>query len=297
MSELLSSDSDILYKWTQVSNLFFKKSLIHIDNPNMLAELALINPLFLKLINSNNTGGSRISKEEFIPFKINNSEITPSSVFYFYNQVNNLTDFFLNNYQDWYDNIDKISFNKIISVNKNSKLNEFFGWKFISEIQLPINSAIISDRYFIKYENSYNENLFKIIDGLLFNISENIPFHLSIFSQLDNYTKPQNIFNKVSNFLKSKYPKFKFELTLHMLKGNDCPHDRNIITNYFYINSDNSFDFYNQNGFIQTNTFLKVVAINSDINSYFNLLNQYKDIVNRNKGLGSNNNRLLEYNI
>ncbi len=293
--DLLSSDSDILYKWTQVSNLFFKKSLIHIDNPKKLADLALTNPLFLKLLNSNNTGGSKISKNEFNPLSFNIHDINPSSVFYLNTQLKLIDEYFLNNKENWFENIDKISFNKIISINKNVKLNEFKGWGFIKEIQLPINAAIISDRYFIKYENSFNENLYKIIDGLLFQLSESIPFHLTIISQLDNYTKPQNIYNKINSYLKSKYNKYRIDFTLLMLKGNECPHDRNIITNYFYINSDNSFDFYNQNGYIQTNTFLKIVAINYDINSHYNLLKQFKDISIRNKGIGSNLNRLLDY--
>ncbi len=289
--DLVTSDKNRLRTWNSLFDLIYSNSYLKIDDKVKVLNNAKENPLFMKLIDSVNTGGSKLKQETF-DNKFTTNLATDTLLCFSANQ--NYCSCFLSLDSDNYlENINKISLNKTIIINKDKRLNQFNGWNFINEISLPINSAIISDRYFIKYLSSFEENLFKIIDALVSCNNSDLPFHLTIISQKDSNIKTSDYINKINNYIKNKFKNLKLELTLFLLKNNECPHDRNIITNYFLINSDNSFDFYNRNGQIQTNTVIKISGINIDTQNYFSLLHQYKFIFQNKKGFGSNINRMI----
>lgn len=292
LHDILLNDSCELLRFSNIKKLFFNNSYLYLDNPKDIVDASKINPYFSKLIDSANSGKIAISSQNT---KLNkNLKIRSSSIGCYINKLETIENIYVTDSQNWNYFIDKISLDHIYTVNKNEKLNSFPGWQAIKNFKLPTNSAIISDRYLLKNEQSFNENLFTLIDNLFFDINSHNTFYLTIITQYDSYNKPIYLYNTIKNFLKKKFRSKPFYFSLFTLKGSECPHDRNILTNYYYINSDNSFDFYNQNGKINTNTFVKFVGLNSDINSFNNLKSQFKSIIKNNKCIGPLNNILAD---
>ena len=69
--------------------------------------------------------------------------------------------------KNWIERVKPVSKETSVKVHPNRSFNEFTGWSFLERLKIPINSAIIIDRYAFKYENSIKKNLTEILKHLI----------------------------------------------------------------------------------------------------------------------------------
>lgn len=125
----------------------------------------------------------------------------------------------------------------IVPITKHGSITD---WTFLKKYKHPFNSMIIADNYLLK--ENITDNLFKLLKCILptvLNVSE---FHLTILTTTKE-TSSFNIEKRYSNILDYLNTNFDYKINLTIIQTNDI-HDRNIITNYFWINSGYGFSLF-----------------------------------------------------
>lgn len=296
-SMVLNDNSD-LQDWSSMLDIIYKNSELYIENIETFVNKSKSNPFFQRLINDSNAGGSKIRETKFFKDLLENeiclTQFKPSGIHYYKNETSSCKlGVFTNSLKTWKNGIKSISARKSYNVNKNKYLNNFPGWNILKNTGLPINAAIISDRYFLKWNNSYKYNLFDLLVNLIPNDLKNTDFHLTIITSIEDYDNPMNYYQEINSFLKRKItPIVSFSLIAKPVR--ECPHDREIITNYYRLISGNSFDYYNKFGNIRYNTTLEYFAINSETGNTHTLkLKEFKSLLENAEYFGTGRNRLL----
>jgi hypothetical protein len=291
--------------WKKLYDTIAKKSILIIDSKDSLRKKKN-NPLINYLMKSSKDGGSEIIeyKEHFD--RIYNDEkviletVNASSVFYLTkSNITNQCGFFISNFKECCQKFSLI--NKEIdpiSVSKG-KDNQFESWNDYFHNTPPLNSIIIADNYLLDKTESYDKNLFAIIDALVptYRIDETID--ISIIVQID-LLNPEKKFRIIEEHLNNKNNTFNLNIYLTAL---DKPHDRIIVSNYFYVTSGHSLDFLNSKGNISKETTLNYVTIGSikSIKSFYEEISRLSEFTRLSestsqiKVIGNNSNRILDY--
>jgi hypothetical protein len=196
----------------------------------------------------------------------------------------------------WKKVINSLSSKITLKVDKNYSINEFKGWSFLNEISLPINAAIIADNFIMDKPETYEFNIFSIIEKILPEELDNIDFDLAIITKRD-LVNPRGKWGKLNTFIKEIRKKYVVNLSIFCTPS-DEPHDRDIITNYFRVHSGHSLDYYNKNNRIAKDTTIQFSGLNcSNDNTHRLLLNNYVNVTSRAKKefdlFGSGEHRLL----
>jgi hypothetical protein len=193
---------------------------------------------------------------------------------------------------------------------KNSNTNIFNSWEKIADFKHPFNSLLIIDNYLLDDNIEIENNLFPLLDNFLPIKLESSEFHLTIVTTIKNNKSDANkskkelekwrssILNKIKEIRD-----YKFDISISIiLTGPEHNHDRNILTNYFWIHSGHSFTYFGNNGQVKKNTNLMIFPIfcqipkkqdykgldnilegNSILESYLNHRKQMFSIVNKSK--------------
>jgi len=140
-------------------------------------------------------------------------------------------------------------------VTNNAKLNpqqRFDSWNSLQEFAHPVNSILINDSYILidQPNQTIRDNLSKLLMELSQRGPKSVPLEIIICS--DPPAKFQ------VNF-KQKHAKITAELDLLLGKDNYklnlikySSHSRFILTNYFLIRCENSFNFFRQDGHLMS---------------------------------------------
>ena len=163
-------------------------------------------------------------------------------------------------------------------------------WGFMKQFRHPCNALIVTDNYLFakKYLNQnkqqLDENLLVLLRELM-PPSLKIPFHLTLIgSSISNYPGRENeekiayirnnleaLHNHILIWLE-RY--FSYPIHLNILI---TPfHDRNILTNYAWINSGNSFTYF-ENRRLHSNTnlsFKPITHLNNTYNPFYHTTEQ-----------------------
>jgi len=137
---------------------------------------------------------------------------------------------------------------KVTNNKKLSRQQRFDSWASLQEFSHPVSSILINDSYILidQPNQSIKDNLIKLLLELSQRAPKSIPLEIIIFS--DPPAKFQ------VNF-KQKHVKITAELdailgkknyTLNLIKYSS--HSRFILTNYFLIRCENSFNFFRNDG-------------------------------------------------
>ena len=304
-SEIIFGESKLydINSYTYLSELIFNNSELYVDDIKAITNQAIGgNPFYIKLLKNSQTGGSIIkdSAENFPDINNDHSNIVcqkPNSIFLHVEltakyqmgwcMLNSLT---------WKKVINSLSSKITLKVDKNYSINEFKGWSFLNEISLPINAAIIADNFIMDKPETYEFNIFSIIEKILPEELDNIDFDLAIITKRD-LVNPRGKWGKLNTFIKEIRKKYVVNLSIFCTPS-DEPHDRDIITNYFRVHSGHSLDYYNKNNRIAKDTTIQFSGLNcSNDNTHRLLLNNYVNVTSRAKKefdlFGSGEHRLL----
>lgn len=151
--------------------------------------------------------------------------------------------------------------NKGITVGKSGFIKE---WKDLSFLRHPCTDIIISEKFILKNE----ERALYSLQGILQNIcliENQLPRLLIISSVKDVFEKDVfKLFDKIQNHLENN--KINVQLSIAIDQSNIIQHDRKIITNYFYLDSGDSWDYFNPKGGFKTDgTNIKALPLFGEI--------------------------------
>lgn len=152
-----------------------------------------------------------------------------------------------------------------------------FGWEILKDFKHPINSMIIADRYLFSWKWNMENNLFPLLKLLLGGQKLDIPFDLTILTEkiyeIDwhNHIEEDKskIFRRIENFLKHELSLTTFNLTFCQLPkvlGEEM-HDRQLFTNYFFIDSGFGFGCFDKDGKskIKSTTKVSLTSITEEV--------------------------------
>lgn len=127
------------------------------------------------------------------------------------------------------------------------KERKFISWESLGDFPHPLNAIVINDRYILNdtIDQRIEKNLLPLLKVLLKNAAKNIKVQIIIFiydaNRSFNYeAKHRKILHYLTN-----------ELQLTNIELNICSgalHSRFIITNFYTITSENSFNYFRDNG-------------------------------------------------
>jgi hypothetical protein len=121
-----------------------------------------------------------------------------------------------------------------------TEANEYYPlWDSLKNICPPSNSMIIVDQYLKTESQSLGLNLFPLLAGLLPE-KLSIPYHLAILVSEESNQNLTTFHKELSEYLTENYS-YEFELTILQTRKKKI-HDRNILTNSYWINSGYGFD-------------------------------------------------------
>lgn len=240
-------ESEEIVLWKKYANLFLNDSDLFInESKETLIKLYNSNE-FVKLILKNSTREIKCGQFEKLEKEPESffDDINPHAVFFF-NDATKCKEMeedygmmFISN-ETIIENAKFLFQEGLISISK--KENHLKNWDFVSKYKHPCNSLIIVDNYILKDEKKIEKNLILLLKELL-------PTRLKKEFQLVIITD-----NNQTNIIKDRY-----EFLLKQLKSMDKPykivlkiitqaidnHDRNLLTNYLWINSGCGFSIFN----------------------------------------------------
>ena len=186
---------------------------------------------------------------------------------------------------------------KVFQIDKNMKNTFPGGWNFLNDFNITTNSIIIFDRYLSLSENHLVFNLYRILGNL--KINKNIPLQITILKCITKSNKIHDVnkqiyelnnsYSLITNFLKNelKLNSFEIEIAYHnanvnYIRNSSIPHSREILSNYFRLVSDHSFNYFDVNGNLDVSCKLDFIPILSDNYShYLTKLSEIKIYKNR----------------
>ena len=123
--------------------------------------------------------------------------------------------------------------------------------------EIPCNSLVVVDNYVLNDKEKMEENLIPLFDAIL-PTELKIEFDLTVFALLcddkgNNHKNVKNRYEEINGILNRVRPDMKISLSVVKVKK-DHFHDRNIVSNNFFIGSGGGFDLFNRNGMSQKTT-------------------------------------------
>ena len=140
-----------------------------------------------------------------------------------------------------------------LPITDNPNCNpRFASWSYLKNFKHPFNSLIICDRYVLQNKGAFRTNLFPLFQSLpcvglqssnleIIIISELTQGKVIKHNDIDEYATV--IKQQLMNWMQIK----NLNLTVLKLTNNEAfyrEHGRALITNYWYINPQNSFNFF-----------------------------------------------------
>lgn len=174
----------------------------------------------------------------------------------------------VSNIPKFWENIREIRNSKKFKVTTDNLIPEpmrFNCWSKALNNGIPLTSAIIFDRYILKEESDkrFTDNLFKILDFLCNNKNLKKQIDLTIISDFKTDKDLIDAYSKIETHLRTKN---YLNINLNIIKHKKAKypsnfeglHYRLILTNFFKIRCDDSFNFFKRNGNIHNDADLYV---------------------------------------
>ncbi len=205
------------------------------------------------------------------------------------------------------------------SISRNPKKKTERNWSFLKNRLAPANAAIISDRYCLIEDGAViKENMFSLLRNILPVSLADMDFHLAIFTTYlkkgaTKKDKPepglaqlQPLHQALADFIQTLHLPYSVECSI--VVSNEVKHDRELVTNYYRLNSGSTFNYF-KGGKPLTETTLSVFPfgfrvdeartcyneVSRILEECSNILRNVKNSPDEKKGLaGSGINRLLE---
>lgn len=272
-------------------NFINKKAVLHLDfGHELFSERAQSNVYYRHLLKVSQTGGSKL---DFIPsafvegFDKNICLNTNAHTFFMLNGSEEEIMEIRNRYGLYAANLSVIKANEFcfgdnwtINISSDVNVNEFSGWNFLKSLKAPSSFMILSDNYILDNSKGFDLNIYTMLKNILPDYLKNKTLNIALVIKEYDIAKASSIFNKISMFLDSMSLPYEYNLALLLTRIND-PHDRNLLTNYYWIHSGHSFDYYDDKGVINKKTTLHFQSLINSSRNVQQLLESFKLLYNR----------------
>jgi hypothetical protein len=186
---------------------------------------------------------------------------------------------FYANIDDYWDKWNSLNYSRIpksLDVRKSAEELVFKSWNNLNKYLQKSNSIILFDRYILSDNSLIPSNLFKIIDE--FEEINNDAYSFVIITQSDKRNPNNNKrgYSQVDDYIKEKKYKCKLACVFASHFGGGFEHDRTIITNYFRVDSGDSFNYFLSKGDIITKTSISFSS-HTECSVFQNSNNRIKD--------------------
>jgi len=248
-----------------VREMLGKQCDIWMDVPfDKITELGINNPFFKSLWKKSLEGGSKLHdySSEFskLPELIHQTSLPPHSL-YFHNQDEKLSNELLFTYNLLNSNIEFLKLTSkdfLISndftISPDKELNNFSDWSFLRNNNLPITDIIIADNYLVKDLEAMKHNILGILNNLIKPNLCSMELNVMITVEKDILSAAalSDRLNIINDEISKKKLSHKYNIGIYEVKK-DLLHDRDIITNYLWLRSGHSFDYFNKKNTIKSN--------------------------------------------
>ena len=189
---------------------------------------------------------------------------------------------------------------KSYAISKSTVPNQLEKWSdLFLDYRYPSNAFVIVDNYIFNYKPNINNNLLKIIKEIL-QSSKNVKTEIDLIIVSEHFYK-ENGENEVS-IDKLHNEIIRYLRNFSILNVNLCLvkakyHDRLILSNYFVMDSGNSFNYFGSDGstVLNQNTHLSLTPLTSDYSKINAYKNELSDIIEQSQEYkGTKKNRLLK---
>ena len=260
--DFLQDDTDERLHLTQLYRLLHKNSDVHVDyDDEQLLELARQNPYFKSLLKTNRltprpSDFAHLANDEQTYFQ---SIPSPSTIFLL--QKSEVDCQLLEQRYGYVvvssENIVKVRFLFNFYLQTLTKRNPAYtDWSFIEPFRHPFNAMVIADNYVLKDSTVIKQNLLPFLKRFMpTHLDKNI-FQLTILTYDVPNIKQRHI--DLSNELSSLFP-YPVQLCI-VICNKDELHDRNMLTNYFWLSSGFGFSLF-KDGKVAKDTHLTVFPI------------------------------------
>ncbi len=190
---------------------------------------------------------------------------------------------------------------KTFSISKNTTQNQLSKWgDLFAEYRYPSNAFVIADNYIFSYKPNIKNNLLKILKELL-NSAKQVTSEIDLIIISESFYKENGsteisidkLHREVTKYLRDDLKFYNFNLCIVRAKY----HDRLILSNYFVINSGNSFNYFNYDDVtvLPQNTRLSLTPFTYDYSFIDTYCTELSEIVeNSEEYKGTKQNRLLK---
>lgn len=142
-----------------------------------------------------------------------------------------------------------------LPITENTACNpRFENWSYLEKFTHPFNSIVLCDRYILQHEGAFRQNLFSMLQALQCRHLLSSDLEITIISELTQLRKGIVTHNDIDEYGGLIYQQLtgwmklrNVNLTILKLTQSDefyREHGRALITNYWYINPQNSFNFF-----------------------------------------------------
>lgn len=265
-------DDDYVEKWILLNKVIKSRCTLFLDSLDEFQKKAKNNPNYLHLIKNSLTGGS-----EIIISDLNDFDYLCKSLCLLL--MSNSTDIgcchIKCDLDNWVNIVEPLTYQSSYFISKDSNCT-FKGWVELNiSSRSPITGIIIADPYIMKDAVSIG-NLKKILSAILpKNLCIN-QLDVSIFINRDiDLDKLKKEHELLMTYFSTLHLPYDTNISIHQISNEEL-HDRNILTNYTWLHSGHSFNYYGRNEKIKIKTTLNIKSIAcDDNNSHISLIRDF----------------------
>lgn len=273
---LNTAEVEYIEKWTLLHKVINSRCTLFFESLIEFQEKAKSNPNYLHLLKNSTTGGSEIKEYDS---SSNESIKLPLALLLSNGNLHGQEYHISCDDKNWGNIIHTLTYTKCCLVDDGD--SNFIGWQnFYNEVNSPITGIIIADPYILK-SNQAIKNLNFILEAILSRVNSEKQLDISIFGSKDEVGNFQDRYESIANYIDTLNLRFKTNLSIHAIRK-DKLHDRNILTNYTWVHSGHSLDYFNLKNQINRKTTLDLKSIACiDNNPHISMIRNFAKLAQR----------------
>lgn len=148
---------------------------------------------------------------------------------------------------------------------------DFSSWDDLAPYQHPLSAILVADRYMLSHMDRARDNVCQLLINLLPEDGSEYPTRIMLITeQVAKAYSLEDIHEEVKNVIKTQRPYVAFELSLVRAKALSQYHDRHVFTNYLFMKSGDSFNYFGRSP--------KATPVNTTLDLHPKMVSQYMKV-------------------
>jgi hypothetical protein len=130
-------------------------------------------------------------------------------------------------------------------------------WRDLERFAAPMTALVVCDQFMLDDREKAQRNLYRMLLHLLPQGPNDVAVDVTLLTRDDKlYGGLESVHRELKDFLDEQRPDLAFNLCVATPQGPNSYHDRHIFTNYGFMKSGQSFNYFNRRGEISVDTTL-----------------------------------------